>query len=97
MSDYSFLSDLLHTFQSLNDGIKLVILLIPPCFLLCAFGLLLRHRATVKAIEAGLTEHEWLPVQDIFDRVEYLRAAPLAIDEPEEPYAQPVTPILRRD
>lgn len=97
MSDYNFLSDLLHTFQSLNDGIKLVVLLVPPCFLLCAFGLLLRHRAMIKAIETGRLELDALPVREIYDRVDYLRSRPMAIDQNEVIYAEPLDPTPRRN
>ena len=97
MNDYSFLSDLLHTFQSLNDWIKLVILLIPPTSLLCAFGLVLNYRAKVRAIEAGYSEHKPFPVQDVFDRVEYLQAASIEFDEGQETLPAPFATVRRRN
>ena len=97
MNDYSFLSDLLHTFQSLNDWIKLVILLIPPTSLLCAFGLVLNYRAKVRAIEAGYSEHKLLPVQDVFDRIEYLQAPSISFDEEQETLPAPFASVRRRN
>ena len=97
MNDYSFLSDLLHTFQSLNDWIKLVVLLIPPCFVLCVFGLFLRHRARIRAIEAGYAERERIPVNDGFDRVEYLQAASISFDEEQETLPAPFATVRRRN
>ena len=97
MSEYSFLSDLLHTFQSLNDGIKLVILLIPPCFVLCAFGLFLRHRARIRAIEVSYAERERLPVHDLFDRVDYLQNTSIDFEEQQEVLSAPMITVRRRN
>ena len=97
MSEYSFLSDLLHTFQSLNDGIKLVILLIPPSFVLCAFGLILRHRAKIRAIEIGYLERGRLPVNDVIDRVDYLQNTLIDFDEEQETLPASVVTVRRRN
>jgi hypothetical protein len=96
MSDYNFLADLLDTFQSMDDWLKALTLLIPPGFALGVMGLFLRHRATIQAIEAGRTG-EFIPsAQDVFDRVDYLRSSAIPYDESEEVLTDLPITIRRR-
>ena len=96
MTEYNFLADLLDTFQSMDNSLKALALLIPPAFILCLIGLLLRHRAMIKAIDSGRLELDAVPVRDIYDRVEYMRSRPIAIDQGEEMYAEPLDSTPRR-
>ena len=97
MSDYNFLADLLDTFQSMDDWLKALAQLIPPGFGLGVFGLFLRHRATIRAIEVGRAE-EFAPLaQDVFDRVDYLRNTAIPYEEGEEILAEPLVTLRRRN
>ncbi len=96
MNEYNFLADLLHTFQSLNDWIKVLVLLIPPGFALCVVGLCLRHKATMRAIAVGRVD-EYIPsAQDAFDRVDYLRNTAIPYEDGEEILAEPLVTLRHR-
>jgi hypothetical protein len=97
MSDYNFLADLLDTFQSMDDWLKALTLLIPPGFALGAAGLFLRHRATIRAIEVGRAEVFMPSAQDVFDRVDYLRSSAIPFDESEKILADSPITIRRRN
>jgi hypothetical protein len=97
MSDYNFLADLLDTFQSMDDWLKALALLIPPGFALGVVGLFLRHRATIRAIEAGRTGEFMPTAQDVFDRVDYLRNTTIPYEDCEEILAEPLVTIRRRN
>ncbi len=97
MNDYNFWADLLDTFQSMDDWLKALALLIPPGFVLVVLGLFLRHRATMRAIETGRTAGFMWPAQEVFDRVDYLRNSALPFDEGEEIATSPLVAIRRRE
>jgi hypothetical protein len=97
MSDYNFLADLLDTFQSMDDWLKALALLIPPGFALGLVGLFLRHRATIRAIEAGRTGEFMPTAHDVFDRVDYLRSSAIPFDESEDILAEPLVTLRRRN
>lgn len=97
MSDYNFLADLLDTFQSMDDWLKALALLIPPGFVLGAAGLFLRHRATIRAIEVGRAEVFMPSAQDGFDRVDYSRNAAIPYEDCEEILAEPLVTLRRRN
>jgi hypothetical protein len=96
MTEYNFLADLLDTFQSMDNAMKALALLIPPAFVLCLLGLLLRHRATLRAIEKGDSGQNALLLKDLYDRIEYLRSASLPVDEREPMYLEPMPTAHRR-
>jgi hypothetical protein len=97
MNDYNFLADVLDTFQSMDDWLKALALLIPPGFVLGLVGLFLRHRATIRAIEAGRTGEFMPTAQDVFDRVDYLRNAAIPFEGGEVFLAEPPITIRRRN
>ena len=96
MSDYNFLADLLDTFQSMDDWLKALALLIPPGFVLCVVGLCLRHKATMRAIEVGRADDYMPSAQDVFDRVDYLRNTAIPYEDGEEILAEPLVTLRRR-
>ena len=54
--DYHFIKDVLDTFQSLSDGLKVLLILVPPLFLICLTALILFckfMRLKVRLISAG--------------------------------------------
>ena len=97
MNEYNFLADLLDTFQSMDDWLKALALLIPPSFALGAAGLFLRHRATIRAIEVGRAEVFAPLAQDVFDRVDYLRSSAIPYEAGEEILAEPLVTLRRRN
>ena len=42
--DYHFTKDALDTFQSLSDGLKVLLVLVPPLFLICLTALILFYK-----------------------------------------------------
>jgi hypothetical protein len=97
MNEYNLLADLLDTFQSMDDWLKALALLIPPGFVLGAVGLFLRHRATIRAIEVGRAEVFMPSAQDVFDRVDYLSSSAIPFDKSEEILTESLVTLRRRN
>ena len=55
--DYSFTKDLLDTFQSMSDGLKVLLIVVTPLFLICFLGLILFYKFMCLKVRLTSVDH----------------------------------------